>query len=196
MLLNPPPCGSTHPLLREYHDGEWGIPNHDDHLLFEQLVLLVAGLTFPVELILPKRQHYISAFQGLAPERVAAFTPTDLEPLMVHPYLIKNPLKMNAIVANAKAFVAVQRTEGTFARWLWSFVHGKPVVNQWQTVAEVPDESPLSQTVAKAMKKRNFQLLGPKTTYQYLQLAGLVNDHVLHCPRQVAVQHERIEALT
>lgn len=195
MTLNPPPCGTTHPLLREYHDGEWGIPNHDDHLLFEQMTLLTAGLTFPVELVLPKRKHYIEAFHGLVPERVAAMTATDLEPLMVHPFLIKNPRKMAAILANAKAFTAVQRAEGSFATWWWSFTDGQPVVNQWARTADVPDESPLAVTIAKALKKKGFLLLGPKTTYQYMQLSGVVNDHLAACTRHAAVQHERIDGL-
>jgi DNA-3-methyladenine glycosylase I len=195
MTLNPPPCGATHPLLAQYHDTEWGIPNHDDHLLFEQITLLTAGLTFPVELVLPKRKHYIEAFHGLVPERVAAMTTTDLEPLMVHPFLIKNPRKMNAILANARAFTAVQRAEGTFAKWWWAFVNGQPMVNNWPNLADVPDESPLAITIAKALKKREFQLLGPKTTYQLMQLSGLVNDHLTNCPRHKAVQRERVYGL-
>ena len=164
-----------------YHDEEWGRPVHEDRLLFEMLTLegAQAGLSWAT--ILRKREHYRRAFAGFDPERVARFDARRRAVLLADPGLVRNRLKIDSTVSNAQAFLAVQRTEGSFDRYLWSFVDGTPQVNRPRTLAEVPARSELSDLLSKDLKRRGFRFVGSTILYAFLQAVGVVNDHTRGC---------------
>ena len=177
------PGGGEKPLLIHYHVEEWGRPGHDDRKHFEMLLLegAQAGLTW--ETILRRREGYRKAFAGFDPKRVARFDAKRKAVLLQDPGIIRNRLKIEAAVTNAQAFLAVQREFGSFDHYVWSFVGGRPKVNRWNTMAEVPATSAESDALSKDLKKRGFRFVGSTIVYAYMQAIGLVNDHTRDCYR-------------
>jgi DNA-3-methyladenine glycosylase I len=187
-----PRCfGDHNPLYAAYHDEEWGVPMHDDRVLFEFLILEGAQAGLSWETILRKRQHYREAFAGFDPARVARFTPKRVERLLQNPGLVRNRLKIQGTVKNARAFLEVQREFGSFARYAWDFVGGEPRQNAWQSMREVPARTAESDALSKDLKKRGFTFVGSTITYAWMQAVGLVNDHYVGCPRYKAVADKR-----
>jgi len=182
MLDACPWCGQD-PLYRRYHDTEWGVPVHEDGVLFEFLVLegAQAGLSWLT--VLRKREHYRRAFEGFDAARVAAFDAARIEALLQDPGLIRNRLKMESAVSNARAFLDVQAQFGSFDRYIWGFVDGRPIVNRFASTAEVPAVTPLAETISRDLKRRGFRFVGPTTVYAHMQATGMVNDHLVTCPR-------------
>ena len=170
-----------------YHDTEWGVPEHDDRRLFEFLVLegAQAGLSWLT--ILKKRRHYRRAMEGFDPARVAGFDAARIAALMQNPGVIRNRLKLQAAVTNARAFLAVQEAYGTFDRYLWGFVDGRPQQNHWRTIADVPASTPVSKAMSRDLRRRGFKFVGPVICYALMQAVGLVNDHTVDCFRHAGI---------
>jgi DNA-3-methyladenine glycosylase I len=166
-----------------YHDQEWGVPLHDDRTHFEFLVLdgAQAGLSWST--ILRKRKAYQEAFDGFDPQIVAGYGEAKFEELLANAGIIRNRQKINSAIKNAQAFLRVQEEFGSFDRYIWDFVNGRPIQNAWLDLASIPARTPLSETISKELKKRGFSFVGPTIIYAYMQAAGLVNDHVVHCFR-------------
>lgn len=171
------------PLDVTYHDTEWGVPVHDDRVLFEFLVLEGAQAGLSWSTILRKREAYRTAFAGFDPARVARFTPTRIERLMHNEGIVRNRLKIEATVSNAKAFLKVQREFGSFDAYLWQFVNGRPIRNKWRSMRQVPAKTPLSDRLSKDLRKRGFRFVGGTICYAYMQAVGMVNDHLTSCFR-------------
>lgn len=171
------------PLYESYHDLEWGVPLHDDRRLFEFLILegAQAGLSWIT--ILRRRENYRIAMDGFDPEVIADWDDTKIAELMLNAGLIRNRLKMEAVVKNARAFLQVQAAFGSFDNYLWSFVDGSVVQNNWHHIKEVPAETPTSKALSRDLKKRGFSFVGPTICYALMQAVGLVNDHVVSCFR-------------
>ena len=180
-------CGwARTPLGIAYHDTEWGVPVHDDRVLFEFLILEGAQAGLSWETILQKRDGYRQAFAGFDPARVARFTPARLERLMQNPGIVRNRLKIASAVGNAKAFLAVQREFGSFDAYVWDLLGGAAQVNRWRTMAEVPARTPGSDTLSRDLSRRGFKFVGTTICYAYMQAVGLVNDHLVDCFRHRA----------
>mgnify|MGYP001492482835 FL=1 len=164
-----------------YHDREWGRPVHDDRRLFEMLLLegAQAGLTW--DTILRRREGYRKAFAGFDPAKVAKFTFKRKKELLENPHIIRNRLKIDAAVTNAQAFLAVQKEFGSFDRYVWQFVGGKPKLNRRPLMADVPATSPESDALSKDLKKRGFRFVGSTIMYAFMQAVGMVDDHVNGC---------------
>jgi DNA-3-methyladenine glycosylase I len=173
----------TDPLYCAYHDDEWGRPVRDDRVLFEFLVLegAQAGLSWIT--ILRKRPAYRKAFAGFDPKKVARFTARDTRRLMNDAGIVRNRLKIASTITNARAFLAVQREFGSFSRYLWDFVGGRPVANRPRARQDVPASTPLSDAISKDLKRRGFRFVGTTIVYAYLQAVGVVDDHVAGCFR-------------
>ncbi|HYN41312.1 MAG TPA: DNA-3-methyladenine glycosylase I [Thermoanaerobaculia bacterium] len=184
------PWAGTDPLYVAYHDEEWGVPSRNDRHLFEMLVLegAQAGLSWIT--ILRKREGYRRAFAGFDPAKVARFGPRDVERLLGDAGIVRNRLKVESAIGNAKAFLALQKEAGAFAEWLWAFVDGKPVQGFFREMRELPAKTPLSERISKDLLKRGFRFVGPTIVYAYLQAVGVVNDHLVGCPR-----HREVRAL-
>ena len=170
-------------LQHDYHDTEWGVPSHDDRHLFEMLILegAQAGLSWAT--ILARRDHYRAAYDGFDPAAVARYGEARQARLLADPGLIRNRLKIAASVVNARAFLAVQAEFGSFDRHLWSFVGGRPVVNRWTASSQVPARTAVSDALSKDLKRRGFKFVGSTICYALMQATGLVNDHLVSCPR-------------
>ncbi len=166
-----------------YHDEEWGVPSRDDLHLFELLVLegAQAGLSWAT--ILKKRENYRRAFAGFDPARVARFDRRKRESLLRDPGIVRNRLKVEAAVVNARRVLEVQKEFGTFAGYVWQFVAGTPIQNAWKSLKEIPSETPESRAMSKDMAKRGFGFVGPTTCYAFMQAVGMVNDHLVQCFR-------------
>jgi DNA-3-methyladenine glycosylase I len=164
-----------------YHDEEWGVPSHDDQHLFEMLLLegAQAGLSWIT--ILRKREAYRRAFDGFDAARVARFTPARLERLLADPGIVRNRLKIEGAVRNARAFLEVQREAGSFDRYIWQFVDGRPKVNRPRRMADVPAKTPESDAMSRDLKKRGFTFVGSTICYAFMQATGMVDDHVRDC---------------
>jgi DNA-3-methyladenine glycosylase I len=177
-----PWCGND-PLYVAYHDAEWGVPQHDDRVLFEFLILegAQAGLSWLT--ILKKRDNYRRAFAGFDVAAVAAFDDADVARLLADPGIVRNRLKIAAAIGNARAFLEVQREFGSFDAYLWRFVAGRPVQNAWQTMAEVPATSSVSDAMSRDLRHRGFKFVGSTICYALMQAVGLVNDHLAGCFR-------------
>jgi len=177
------PWPGTDPLYVRYHDEEWGVPLRDDRRLFELLLLegAQAGLSWLT--ILRKRENYRAAFDSFDPEKLARYDEDKFAALLQNEGIVRNRLKVRAFSQNARAFLELAEREGSFSRWLWSFVDGKPIVNAWKTISEVPAETDLSRKIGKELKRRGFTFVGSTIVYAYLQSAGLVNDHLTDCFR-------------
>jgi DNA-3-methyladenine glycosylase I len=165
----------------EYHDKEWGIPVHDDRHLFEMLILEGAQAGLSWETILKRRSGYRNAFHGFDPVKVAAMTDDALEKLREDPQIIRNRLKIFAARKNAAVFLAIQKEFGSFDRYLWGFVQGKPIVNRFSSLKEIPTKTKVSDALSKDLKKRGMTFVGSTIMYAYMQAVGLVNDHIASC---------------
>jgi DNA-3-methyladenine glycosylase I len=166
-----------------YHDHEWGVPLHDDQRLFEFLVLEGAQAGLSWSTILYKRDAYRKAFRGFDPEKVARFGARDVERLLRDPGIVRNRLKIESAVRNAKAFLALQAEHGSFDAWVWRFVGGAPIVNRPRVYGDVPATTPESDAMSKELRKLGFNFVGSTICYAFMQATGLVNDHAVHCPR-------------
>jgi DNA-3-methyladenine glycosylase I len=168
--------------MRQYHDHEWGRPVHDDRALYEFLVLegMQAGLSW--EIILKRREVMRAAFDGFDPAIVAAYGPDKIEALLKDPALIRNRLKINAAVQNARAFLAVQAEYGSFDAFIWTFVGGVPRVNAWTGMGDIPAKTPESEAMSRALRQKGFAFVGPTICYAFMQATGMVNDHLTGCP--------------
>lgn len=168
-------------LYARYHDQEWGVPDHNDQKLFEMLVLEGAQAGLSWETVLKKRIHYRAAFYEFDPERVARMSDQDLEACLKNPGLIRNRLKIFAARRNAQSFLEIQRSHGSFAKYLWAYVGGNPIQNHYQKLEELPAQTCLSQEISKDLKRRGMTFVGPTIIYAYLQSVGVVNDHLESC---------------
>ncbi len=171
------------PLYIAYHDDEWGVPVHDDRTLFEFLILegAQAGLSWIT--ILKKRESYRRAFDGFDPRRIARYREARILKLLGNAGIVRNRLKVRSTVTNAKAFLAVEKEFGSFDRFIWQFVGGRPKVNAWKSLSEVPASTPESDAMAKELKRRGFKFVGSTICYAYMQAVGMVNDHTVNCFR-------------
>ncbi len=171
------------PLYEQYHDEEWGVPCYDDHKLFEFLILegAQAGLSWIT--ILRKRENYRRAFAGFNAEKVARFNRRSTERLMNDAGIVRNRLKIEAAISNAKLFLALQESHGSFSDYLWGFIDGQPIQNHWPNLAACPATTPLSDTISKDMKKKGFRFFGSTICYAHMQAMGMVNDHEISCFR-------------
>ena len=166
-----------------YHDAEWGVPVHDDRVLFEFLTLEGAQAGLSWSTILKKRGHYRRAFDAFDPERVARFTPRRIERLLTDPGIVRHRGKIESTVANARRFLDVQREFGSFDRYVWRFVDGAPRVNSWRTHGAIPARTPESDALSKDLKRRGFRFVGSTICYAFMQAVGMVNDHTTECFR-------------
>ncbi len=169
-----------------YHDAEWGVPVRDDRVQFEFLTLESAQAGLSWSTILNKREGYRKAFAGFDPVKVAKFTPARIEALLKDPSIVRNRLKVNAAVNNARRFLEVRKEFGTFSKYIWSFVGGKPKVNRWTRLAQLPASSRESDALSADLKKRGFKFVGTTIIYAHMQATGLVNDHLVTCFRHKA----------
>lgn len=175
-------CWNVKDLLYiQYHDEEWGIPVHDDRKLFEMLILEGAQAGLSWETILKKRENYRKAFDGFMPETVANYGAEKVDELLQNDGIIRNRLKINAAIGNARAFLKVQAEFGSFDSYSWQFVGGKPIINRWRSLEEVPVTTPESEAMSKDLKKRGFKFVGPTICYSFMQAVGMVNDHLVGC---------------
>ena len=166
-----------------YHDKEWGVPLHDDKGLFEFLILEGAQAGLSWDTILRKRENYRKAFDGFDVKKVSRYTDKRVEKLLQNEGIIRNRLKVSAAVSNAKAFLKVQKEFGSFDKYIWSFIDGKPILNKWKTTSQVPATSAVSDTISKDMKSRDFKFVGSTIIYAHMQATGMVNDHLISCFR-------------
>ena len=170
-----------------YHDEEWGVPVHDDRLWFEFITLEGAQAGLSWDTILRKREAYRSAFKGFEPARVAKFGDRDVARLLANEGIVRNRLKINSTIGNAKAFLAVQKEFGSFDEYVWRFVGGRPRVNQWRALEQVPARTVESDAMSKEMIGRGFKFVGSTICYAMMQATGMVNDHLVDCERYRAV---------
>ena len=170
-----------------YHDKEWGVPVHDDRLLFEFLILegAQAGLSWTT--ILNKRDNYRKAFDGFRPEKIARYGVRDVKRLLGDAGIVRNRLKIVAAIENAKTFLTVRKEFGTFDAYLWSFVGGKPIRNRWNRMADVPARTTESDAMSRDLQRRGFKFVGSTICYALMQATGMVNDHLVTCPRHAQV---------
>ncbi len=171
------------PLSTAYHDEEWGTPLHDDTRLFEFLILEGAQAGLSWETILRKRDAYRTAYEGFDPARVAAFDEARVAALLAHPGIVRTRLKIRASIANARAYLKIQAEFGSFDAYLWGWVSGRPLINRWQSLAELPAETDLSRQLSRDLRARGFSFVGPTIVYALMQAVGMVNDHVTTCFR-------------
>jgi len=170
-------------LYVEYHDKEWGVPVFDDRLLFEFLTLEGAQAGLSWSTILKKREAYRKAFAAFDPVRVARFRPARLEKLMLNPGIVRNRMKLESTISNARAFLRVQKEFGTFTNYQWQFVDGRPIVNHWRHMNEVPAQTKISDQFSKDLYTRGFRFVGSTIIYAHMQAVGMVNDHLVSCFR-------------
>jgi DNA-3-methyladenine glycosylase I len=170
-----------------YHDEEWGVPARDERTLFEFLVLEAAQAGLSWETILRKREGYRRAFAGFDPERVARFGARDVRRLLADAGIVRNRLKIESTIANARAALAVRETHGSFPEWLWSLIGGGPRTNRWRSPSQVPAATPESRALSKALKAAGFRFVGPTTCYAFMQAVGMVNDHLVGCYRHAEI---------
>ena len=170
-------------LYEAYHDREWGVPVHDDQTLFEFLILegAQAGLSWIT--VLRKRERYLQVMAGFDPAVLATWGDTELQAWLQEPGIIRNRLKLQSTLDNARAFLQVQAEFGSFDRYLWRFVDGRPIQNHWQSLSEVPAQTPVATALSKDLKKRGFRFVGPTICYAMMQAVGMVNDHLTGCFR-------------
>ncbi len=178
------PWAGPDPLYRRYHDSEWGVPVHDDRRFFEMLVLEGAQAGLAWITILRKREGYRDAFDGFDPAVVALYDDRRVAALLGNPAIVRNRLKVESAVGNARAFLGVQDEHGSFDRYVWRFVDGRPRRNRWRTMAEVPAETSESRAMSRDLKRRGFRFVGPTICYAFMQATGLVNDHLADCFRR------------
>lgn len=186
-------CGwsTSDPLYEKYHDTEWGVPLRDDRKLFEFLILegAQAGLSWVT--ILRKRENYRVAFSRFDPRKVARYDTEKIRRLLRNEGIIRNRLKIEATVRNARAFLAVQQEFGSFSGYVWRFVENAPIQNSWNSLKEIPASTPASIALSKDLKKRGFNFVGPTICYAFMQATGMVNDHIVGCFRHSEVRQSR-----
>jgi DNA-3-methyladenine glycosylase I len=170
-------------LYLDYHDREWGVPQHDDRVLFEFLLLEGAQAGLSWSTILNKREGYRQAFAGFDPRRVARFGARDIRRLLADPGIVRNRLKIQAAIANARAFLEVQQAFGSFDAYIWRFTGGKPIQNAWKTMKQVPAATAQSDALSKDLRQRGFKFVGSTIMYAHMQATGMVNDHTVDCFR-------------
>lgn len=180
------PWPGTDPLYVAYHDDEWGVPERDDRALYEKLVLdgFQAGLSWIT--ILRKRESFRRAFNDFAPEKIARYTSKKVAALMQDEGIVRNRMKIEGTIASARAWLQIMETGAGFGPYLWDFVEGKPIVNRYHALAEIPPETELSRTISKDLKSRGFKFCGPTIVYAFMQATGMVNNHLVSCPRHAA----------
>ena len=184
MEKSKPNCWDTNDvLMAKYHDDEWGIPQHDDRKLFEFLILegFQAGLSWST--ILNKRENFRRAFDNFDYNKVAKYDSRKVAHLLKDSGIIRNRLKINAAIGNAKAFIIIRKGFGTFDRYIWGFINGKRVSNKLKSFKEMPAKTPLSDLISRDLQKRGFKFVGSTIVYAHMQATGLVNDHLVSCPR-------------
>jgi DNA-3-methyladenine glycosylase I len=174
-----------------YHDTEWGVPVHDDRLLFEFLVLEGAQAGLSWETILKKRENYRAAFQNFDIRSVASFNAKRVETLLGNPGIVRNRLKVVSAIENARAVLAVQHDFGSLDAYLWSFVGGRPRTNRWRSVAQVPTRTPEAEAMSRNLRTRGFRFVGPTICYAFMQAVGMVNDHLVSCFRHAEISRRR-----
>ncbi|MEJ2615626.1 MAG: DNA-3-methyladenine glycosylase I [Ignavibacteriaceae bacterium] len=178
-------CGwsTSDPIYIDYHDNEWGVPVHNDRLLFEFLILegAQAGLSWLT--ILKKRENYRKAFDNFDPEKIAKYSGKKVEKLLMNEGIIRNRMKINASVQNAKSFLKIRKEFGSFDKYIWQFVNGKPKINRWKNLKDVPPKTMESDLMSKDLKKRGFKFVGSTICYAFMQATGMVNDHTVKCFR-------------
>ena len=175
-------CG-TDPLYIKYHDEEWGVPAHDDRHLFEMINLegAQAGLSWIT--ILKKRENYKKLFDNFDAYKISKYSENKIEMLLQNPGIVRNKLKVNSVVTNAKAFLKIQKEFGTFDKYIWQFVGGKPIKNRFKTLSNLPTKTEISDAMSKDLKKRGFKFVGSTICYAFMQATGMVNDHTSECFR-------------
>lgn len=168
-------------MMQAYHDTEWGVPVHDDAVLFEFITLEGAQAGLSWDIVLRKRERYRTAFANFDVAKVARFTPARIEKFLADPGLIRHRGKLESAVSNARAIAAIQRECGSFDAYLWSFTNGKPLVNRPKTPADVPAVTPLAEALSRDLRRRGLRFVGPTIVYAFMQAVGLVNDHLADC---------------
>lgn len=176
-----PWCGDD-PMYQQYHDEVWGKPRWDSQDLFAKLCLdgQQAGLSWIT--ILRKEKSYYEAYDNFDPKLIVQYDEAKIEELLANPGVIRNKLKVNSIIKNARGYLEIEASEGSFSEYIWSFVGGKPIINSWKSMKEVPAASPESEAMSKALKKRGFTFVGPTICYAFMQAVGMVDDHLMTCP--------------
>jgi DNA-3-methyladenine glycosylase I len=180
------PWATSDPLYILYHDREWGVPVHDDRKLFEMLILegAQAGLSWIT--ILKKRENYRQAFDNFDAEKIIGYDRRKIRKLLNNEGIVRNRLKIEAAIRNAEAFLAVRKEFGSFDKYIWQFVGGKPMINRWKTLGEIPAKTAESDAMSKDLKKRGFKFVGSTICYAFMQATGMVNDHLVECFRYPA----------
>jgi DNA-3-methyladenine glycosylase I len=180
------PWPGSDPLYVAYHDEEWGVPERDDRALYEKFVLdgFQAGLSWIT--ILRKREAFRQAFGGFEPDTIARYPQKKVAALMQDPGIVRNRMKIEGAISSARAWLDIMETGPGFSAFLWDFVDGKPIVNRYKTVGQVPAETPLSRAISKELKSRGFKFCGPTIVYAFMQATGMVNDHLTTCHRHAA----------
>ncbi len=183
-----PWCGDD-PLYVAYHDTEWGVPCHDERTLFEFLILegMQAGLSWLT--ILRKRENFRRAFDGFDPAKIARYTEREVARLMTDAGIVRNRLKIAAAIDNARATLALYESGGSLDELFWRFVDGRPVLNRWKTLDQIPVHTPTAAALSKELKRRGFRFVGPTVIYSHMQATGMVNDHLVTCPRHAELTH-------
>jgi DNA-3-methyladenine glycosylase I len=188
MVLQRCEWGNSSPLFIDYHDNEWGVPVHDERMLFEFLILEGAQAGLSWSTILNKRQAYLQAFDNFEPTKVASYDDTKVQALLANPGIVRNRLKIQAAIQNARSFLEIQEKYGSFDTFIWQFVDGKPVQNSWKSLQEIPPTTKESDAMSKELKKRGFTFVGSTICYAFMQAVGIVNDHIVDCFRWQEVQ--------
>lgn len=169
------------PLYIKYHDNEWGVPEYNEQKLFELLILEGAQAGLSWYTVLKKRAHYRKVFDQFDPYKIANYTEDKVQALLQDPGIIRNKLKVRSAITNAQAFLAIKKEYGSFSEYIWSFVDGKPIIYQRDSIAQVPATTAISDHMSKALKKRGFKFVGSTICYAFMQASGMVNDHILSC---------------
>jgi len=183
-------CGDN-PLYMAYHDNEWGVPVHDDKLLFEFLILEGAQAGLSWFTILKKRENYKKAFHNFDCNKVANYSDKDVRRLLADSGIVRNRLKIESAIKNAKGFIKIQEEFGSFDKYIWGYVNGQTIQNKWKSMDEIPAKTEIAENMSKDLKKRGFNFVGPTICYAFMQAVGLVNDHTTDCFR-----HEEIKQTT
>jgi DNA-3-methyladenine glycosylase I len=188
MSIRCPWCG-TDPEYINYHDHEWGVPVHDDRLLFEFLTLegAQAGLSWLT--ILKKRSGYRQAFANFDIKRVSAYTTTDIERLMTNPAIVRNRLKITSAIKNARGILKIQAEHGSFSAFIWGYVNNTPSHNSWNDMEQIPSQTDISRAMSRDLKKLGFNFVGPTICYAFMQAIGMVNDHIVQCFRYQEIKN-------
>ena len=179
---------TKHKLEEEYHDKEWGVPIYDDRLLFEYLILegAQAGLSWTTVLV--KRAHYRKVFDNFDANKIIKYDAKKIEALLNDSGIIRNKLKIKSVITNAEAFLAIQKEYGSFSKFIWDFVNGKPIQNQWKDFKDIPTKTEISELMSKTLKKKGFKFVGTTICYAFMQAVGMVNDHTTDCFRYKEVK--------